>query len=140
MEFIGQAVPHRDLCIFCQIFHDLLSVSAVLDSVKHACQNTRCIRNTFLLTDLGSAGIQICGRHTEVVCGDLKSAAGAGAGLFKDQGDVFSLAVTVCDPLFLFLLEVGGEVDQAENLFGGIVKKFQEVSVFKVYHSLRPFQ
>ena len=139
MEFIGQTVPDRDLGILCQILHDLLPEAAVLDAVKHAGQNTRGVRNTFFFADLGSGGIQVGGRHAQVMGGNLESAAGAGAGLLEDQGNIFALAVTVGDPLFLFRLEIGSQVDKAEDLLGCKIKQFQEVSVFEVNHFRRPF-
>ena len=32
MEFIGQAVPYRNPCILCQLFHNILPETAVFDS------------------------------------------------------------------------------------------------------------
>ena len=54
MEFIGQAVPYRNPCILCQLFHNILPETAVFDSFVHSSQHPCCIGNAFLLPDLGA--------------------------------------------------------------------------------------
>jgi len=56
------------------------------------------------------------------VGGHFKAAAGAGGGLFKDQGNVLAVELVVGDAGLLFGLEVCGQVEQLFDLGGGIVQ------------------
>ena len=71
-----------------QFLHNLLSVSPVLNPLKHAGQNLSRIRDTLLLADLGAAGIQISSSHAQVMGCHLKSTPGSGTGLFKNQNHI----------------------------------------------------
>ena len=123
MELVGQAVPHRDPRIAGQIFHDLLAVAPVLDAVKHAAQHPGGVGNGLLFADLAAGGIKVGHFHAQIVCGHLKAAAGAGGGLFKDQGNVFARKlVIVADAGLLFCLQVGGKVQQFLHLGRGVVQ------------------
>jgi len=122
MELVGQAVPHRDPRIAGQIFHDLLAVAPVLDAVKHAAQHPGGVGNGLLFADLAARRVQISHLHAQVVGSHFKAAAGAGGGLFKDQGNVLAMELVVGDAGLLFGLEVCGQVEQLFDLGGGIVQ------------------
>ena len=120
MELIGESVPYGNLGILSEFLNDGLLEAAVLDPVKHSCQDARRVCNALFFTDLGSAGIKVGSSHTKVMSRHFKGAACTGAGLFKDQGDIFSLAVTVGDALFLFILEICGQIQKISDLFRSI--------------------
>ena len=88
MKLIGQAVPHRNTGVVCQILHDLLAVATVLDAVKHPAQHPGGVGNGFVIADQAARRVKVGDLQAQIVSGDLKAAAGAGGGLFKDQGDV----------------------------------------------------
>ena len=52
MILVGQAVPYRDSCIFCQFFHNILAESTVFNTIIHPAKNSCCICNTLFLADL----------------------------------------------------------------------------------------
>lgn len=49
VKLIGQAVPHRNTGVVCQILHDLLAVATVLDAVKHPAQHPGGVGDGLLL-------------------------------------------------------------------------------------------
>ena len=122
MKLIGQAVPHRYTGIVCQLFHDLLAVAPVLNAVKHPPQHSGGIGDGLLFADLAAGGVQIGHFHAQIVGGYLKAAAGAGGGLFKDQGNVFAPQLVVPDTGLLFGLQVSGQLQQLPDLGRGVVQ------------------
>ena len=60
--------------------------------------------------------------HAQIVGGHLKAAAGAGGGLFKDQGNVFAPQLVVTDTGLLFGLQVSGQLQQLPDLGRGVVQ------------------
>ena len=122
VELVGQAVPHRHPGVVGQFLHDLLAVAAVLDAVKHAAQHPGGVGNGLLFADLAARRVQISHLHAQVVGSHFKAAAGAGGGLFKDQGNVLAMELVVGDAGLLFGLEVCGQVEQLFDLGGGIVQ------------------
>ena len=91
MVFICKAIPHGNTCVFCQFLHDLLSESAVFNSVIDSSQNPGSVTDTLFLADLGAFWIQIGGSHSQVVGCHLKGTASPGAGLFKDKSYISAL-------------------------------------------------
>ena len=122
VELVGQAVPHRHPGVVGQVLHDLLTVATVLDAVKHAAQHPGGVGDGLLFADLAARRVQIRHLHAQVVGGHFKAAAGAGGGLFKDQGNVLAVEPVVGDAGLLFGLEVCGQVEQLFDLGGGIVQ------------------
>ena len=57
MIFVRQSVPDRDTCMLCQFFHDLLSISPVLNAVINTPQHSGRVGNALLFPDLGALGI-----------------------------------------------------------------------------------
>ena len=90
MELIGQTVPYRNACIFCKLFYDFLSVTAVFDSFKHPSQNACGVADALFFADLGAGRIEVGTSHAKIVCSNLKGAAGSRAGLFKNQCNIFA--------------------------------------------------
>ena len=100
MNLVGQAVPHRDPGVLCQLLYDLLPIAPVLDAVKHPAQHPGGIRNGLLFSDLAAGRVQIGDLHPQVMRRHLKAAPGAGRGLFKDQGNIFAAQPVMCDAGF----------------------------------------
>ena len=134
MELIGEAIPDRNAGILREIFHDILTETAVFNAVIHAAQNTGGIGNTFLFTDLASGGIQISAVHSQIIGGNLKRATGTGAGLFKDQGNVFPGTAGMRNACFLFGLKVSSKIQERRDLIGSKIKKLQEAITFERIH------
>ena len=122
VELVGQAVPHRHTGVVRQLFHDLLAVATVLDAVKHPSQHPGGIGDGFLFANLAAGGVQIGHLHAQIMGGYLKAAAGAGGGLFKDQGDVLAPQLVVPDTGLLFGFQVSGQLQQLPDLGRGVVQ------------------
>ena len=122
MELVGQAVPHRHAGVVRQLFHDLLTVATVLDAVKHPPQHPGGIGDGLLFADLATGGVQIGHFHAQIVGGYLKAAAGAGGGLFKDQGNIFAPQLVVTDTGLLFGFQVSSQLQQLPDLGRGVVQ------------------
>ena len=105
-----------------QIFHDLLAVATVLDAVKHPSQHPGGIGDGFLFADLTAGRVQIGHLHAQIVGGYLKAAAGAGGGLFKDQGNIFAPQLVVTDTGLLFGFQVSSQLQQLPDLGRGVVQ------------------
>ena len=64
------------------------------------------IRNTLLLANLGACRLQIRGSHAQIMGRNLKSTAGSGAGLFKNQSNILSFAHSVGNTCFFLCLKL----------------------------------
>ena len=89
----------------------------------------KTIRRTFLkmgaIVGTGVLAVVLCGIghfHAQIVGGYLKAAAGAGRGLFKDQGNVFAPQLVVPDTSLLFGFQVSGQFQQLPDLGRGVVQ------------------
>ena len=122
VKLIGQAVPHRNTGVVCQILHDLLAVATVLDAVKHPAQHPGGVGDGLLFADLAAGGVQIGHFHAQIVGGHLKATAGAGGGLFKDSEQYFCPAAGHDGYRLLFGLQVSGQLQQLPDLGGGVVQ------------------
>ena len=91
MVHIGQAVEDRDTRMLRQQLHILLGIAAVLDAIEKTAQYLRAVLQGFFFPHLRGIGVQI--RYGAALLGHrhLKSAAGAGAGLFKQQHNMLAL-------------------------------------------------
>ena len=133
MELVGQAVPHRHTGVVGQIFHDALAVAAVLDAIEHPAQHPGGVGDGLLLADLAARRVEVGDFHAQVVGGDLEAAAGAGGGLLKDEGDVLAAQSVMADTGLFLGLQVGGEIQQALDLVGGVIKELQKAAVRKIH-------
>ena len=134
VELVGQAVPDRNTGVMGQVFHDLLPIAAVLDAVKHPAQHPGGVGNGFLFADLAARRVKVGDLHAQIVSGDLKAAAGAGGGLFKDQGDVLACQLLIVADAGLFPgFQVGGQIEQLLDLGRGVVQKLQKTAIFQTH-------
>ncbi len=138
MELVGQAVPHGNVGILGQLLHDALAEAAVLDAVKHAAEDAGGVSDALLLADLGAGGVKVGDAHAQIVARHLEGTAGAGAGLFKDQGDVLALAQGMGDTGLFLGLQVSRQLQQIADLLGGEVQQLQEILVFQTGHGSAP--
>ena len=138
MELVGQAVPHRHIGVFGQFLDDLLPEAPVLDAFKHAGKHLGGISNGFLLADLAARGVQVGGTHAQIMGGDLKGAAGAGGGLFKNQRHIFATQYIVRDARLLFGFQLGGQVQQPANLLRRIVQQRQKITSLQIHNNKPP--
>ena len=67
-----------------------------------------------------------------VVGGDLKRAAGAGGGLFKQQHDVLAGEQVAADAGALLRLQVGGEVQHIADLIRGEILQREKRAAFQI--------
>ena len=59
----------------------------------------------------------------------FKGAAGAGGGLFEDQGDVLALQPLLLITAVLGCLEVSGQLEQELELVGGEIELLEKVAI-----------
>ena len=133
--FVGEAVPHGHVGETGQLFHDVLTEAAVFDAVVHTGEHAGGVGHGFLLADLGAAG-KIGAVAALIVDGGLEGAAGAGGGLFENEGDVLALEELGFAAGLAQSLEAGGEVEQAGQLFTGEVGDLEEVAVLEIHGKL----
>ena len=88
MILVGKPVPYRNACIFGKSLHNPLAVSTVLYAIEHSSQHAGRILDALLLSDLGTAGIQIGSPHSHVMGCYFERAACSGTGLFEDQRNI----------------------------------------------------
>ena len=137
VELVGQAVEHGHSGVFRQLLHQLLTEAPVLDAVKHPAQHPGGVGDGLLHADLAAGGAQVGAAHAQVLGGHLEGAAGAGGGLFKDEGHVLALQIAVGDARLLLGLQVGGGVQELLNFSGSEVQQLQKMGVvFHVMSSL----
>ena len=105
MVFIGQTVPHRNSCILRQLFHNLLTIATVLNTVKHSSEHTRSILDAFLLSDLRSAWSKICSSHSHIVSRCLERAPCSCTCFFKNKRHIHTAIMINGNSFFLLLLQ-----------------------------------
>ena len=110
----------------CQFFHDFLPIAAVFNAVKHPSKHARGVSNAFFFADLRAGGVEIHRVHAQICRCDLKCAAGAGAGLFKHQGDAFSLAQAVGNAGLFLPFEFGRHIQQSRDIRRRKVQQFEK--------------
>ena len=54
MIFICQAIPYRNSGIFCKFLYNILSITAIFNTIIHSSQNSGCICNALFLSYLRS--------------------------------------------------------------------------------------
>ena len=116
MIFIRQTVPDRNSRVLRQLFHDLLTEAAVLDSVEHPSEHPRGILDALLLSHLGACRPEVSRSHSHVVSRHLKRATCPCTVLLKQQGYVLSTPVIYRHTLFLLLLHLCRKIQQICNL------------------------
>ena len=141
MEFVCQAVPHGNRRIFRQLLHNGLAIAAVLNAVINAGENPCRVSDAFLLSNLRAGGIQISAVHSKIRCRHLKGTAGAGGGLFKNQGNMLALADLMRNPRLFLGLQFRCKIYKTLNFLIGKVQQLQEISAFQFanFHICSPF-
>src|SRR5699024_6960128 len=112
-----------------------LAEAAVLYAVEHPREHAGRVRDGLLLACLRARGVEIHRVHAEVGGRDLEGAAGAGAGLFKDERDALALAEPVRDAGLFLGLQLRGEVQQRDDVPRLEVEQLQKILAFEI-HSL----
>ena len=133
VELVGQAVPDRHTGVVGEVFHDLLAVATVFDAVEHPAQHPGSVGDGLFLADLAARRVEVGDFHAQIVGCNFEAAAGAGGGLLKDEGDVLAAQSVVADTGLFLGLQVGGEVQQALDLVGGVIKELQKAAVRKIH-------
>ena len=133
MPLVGEAVPHRNHRVLGKLFDVGLSRAAVLDAVVEASQHGGSVGDGLLVAHLGTAGVQVGDVGALVVGADLEGAAGAGGGLFEDEGDVLAPHPLDLVAGVLGALEVTGQVEQELQFLLGEVVFLQEVTAEEVH-------
>ena len=90
----------------------------------------RCVGDGFLFAHLAAAGIEIGHAHAEIHSRDLKRAASAGGGLFKQQDDVLALHGGGADVGAALGLQVVAQVQQIADFLRGKVLQSQKAPAF----------
>ena len=106
MVLIGQTVPDGNASLGGKLLDDRLVRTTVLDTVIHTAEHAGGILDGLFLAHLRRAGVEVGHAHSEIAPGNLKGAAGAGGGLFKEQYYVFAVKVLMRHPGSLHALEV----------------------------------
>ena len=132
MEFVGQAVPDRYTGVGPQLFHDLLTVATVFDTVIHATQHPGGVLHGLLVTDLGTAWAEVGYLRALIEGRHFKRTTGAGGGLLENQGNVFAGQVFTLIATVFGFLQVDGQIDHVLDFARGEVKQFQEVTVTQI--------
>ena len=122
MELVGQTVPYRNACIFCKLFYDFLSVTAVFNSFKHPSQNACGVADALFFADLGAGRIKVGTSHAKIVCSNLKGAAGSRAGLFKNQCNIFSPQCIDRNACFFEAFQLRCEVNEIVDFLRRIIQ------------------
>ena len=105
---VRQTVPDRHAGVFGQLLHNGLPIAAVLDALKHTGKHLRRVGDGLFLANLAAGGVQIGGAHAQIVGRNLKRAAGAGGGLFKNQRHILAAQRVMRDAGLLLSLQLGG--------------------------------
>ena len=127
MKFVGQTVPHGYRRICRQLLHDPLPVAPILNPVEHAGKHPRRVGDALLFPDLRTRGVKIGRPHAEIPRGDLKTAAGARTGLFKDQRNVLPLAQPMRLARLFLRLQRGGKRKQTGDLLRRKIQELQKI-------------
>ena len=83
--------------------------------------------------DLRAGRIEIGHAHAQIVRRHLEGAAGARAGLFKDQRNVLAAVHIVRDALLLARLQIGGQIDQILNFLRREIQQLQIAPALEIH-------
>ncbi|CNU19194.1 Uncharacterised protein [Salmonella enterica subsp. enterica serovar Bovismorbificans] len=131
VKFIGQAVPDGNARVFPQLFHNVLTKSAIFDAVIHPPQDASSIFHGLFMADLRAAWAEINHLRALVERGDFKRASGAGRGFFKNQRDVFADQCLLFASGFFCGFQLNSQIDEVLDFRRGVVKQLQKVTIFQ---------
>ena len=136
MIVVGEAVPDGDARVLREVFDYLLAESAELDAVEHAAEDARRVCDVFLMAELDVVLAEVLGMSAFVDRRDGEGAARARRGLLEDERDVLALKQVALYAGALFILEVGGKVEEIFNLRRRMVLQRDKVAVAKIHRHL----
>ncbi len=116
MKFIRQPIPHRHLCMFCQLLHNLLSKAPVLNPLIHPAQHSRRIRNTLFLPNLRPRRLQIRRPHPQIMSRHLKRTPRPRTRLLKNQRHILPPKRIHQDPFPFLPLKLRRQIQQILHL------------------------
>ena len=123
MKLIGKTVPHRNIAVFGKLLHDLLTVTSVFYTVKHAGQNPCGICDRFLFAYLGTRRIKVSHMHAQILCSHLKGTSGPGGSLLEYQSDIPAVELSALIYMFLFLsFELSRQIHEIFYLLCGEIQ------------------
>jgi len=132
VKIVGQAVPHGDAGILCQILDDRLLEAAVFDAVIEPAEHLGRVGKRLLLPHLGRARIEEGDAHAKVARGHLKGAARTGGGLLEEQDDLLVAEPFMRGAGLLHALELRREIEKIPDLLGRIVQQGKKASAADV--------
>ncbi len=133
VEFGRQAIPNHHTGVFGEILHDVLTVTAVFDTVVHTAQHTGGIGDALLLTHLGTRRAEVSHLRTLVVGTHFERAASTRGVLFKKKYDVLALEHLFLLSRFLVRLQACGEFHEPGYLLRSEIEQFQKISAFDIH-------
>ena len=119
MAEVGQTVDDRDRAVLRQVLDLLLCIGADHDAVQIAGQNARGILHRLAAADLQVTVGQEQRLTAELIHAGFEGDAGAGGGLLEDHAEALALQMAVGDIMLLFIFELVGQIEQADDLLGG---------------------
>ncbi|MNZ90930.1 hypothetical protein D3C78_1099010 [compost metagenome] len=102
-----------------QGFHQMLAVTAVLNTVIHPAQHAGGVFHRFLVANLAAARAEIGDLSTLIECGNFERASGTGGVFFEDERNVLALQMAGFLTLLLGLLQIGRKLQQRLKLRRG---------------------
>ena len=133
VELVGQTVVDRDAGILRQDLDQVLREAAVLDRVVHPPEHPGGVLHRFLVADLRSLGSEVGHVRALIVGRHLERAAGAGRGLLEDQDDLFLLELLFLGPVALRGLQLGGEIEERDELLLREKPDVEEVGSLQIH-------
>ena len=126
--FIGKAVNHRHLAVFCKRFQAVLPEGADHHQIDHAADDARRVFDGFRAPELRALRRQIDDVAAELIKTRFKGNTRAGACLFKDHREHFAAERFVGDARFLQCLDRKRAVKHVVEFVSGKVGKLEKVS------------
>ena len=136
VELGRQPVPNHDAGVFSEVFHDILTVSAVFDTVVHTAEHTGRICDALLLAHLGTRRAEVGHLRPLVVCSHLEGAARTRGILFKKEDDVLAFEHLFLPARLLVRFQACGKLYEPVYLFGSEIEQFQKISSFDIHCSI----
>ena len=113
---VGEAVDHRDLAVLGEVLDVLLGEGADHDAVDVAAHHVGGVLDRLADAELDVVGVEEDGLGAELLDAHLEAHPGARRGLHEDHGDGAAGEQRVRDAVLLRVLELGGEVEQGDDL------------------------
>ena len=129
---VGEAVDHRDLAVVGEVLDVLLGEGADHDAVDVAAHHVGGVLDGLPDAQLDVVGVQEHGLGAELLDPDLEAHARARTGLHEHHGDGAAGEEGMRHAPPAHVLELGGEVEQGDDLGGGEVADGEEAAAGEV--------